>query len=141
MKTTFSFTTTGQIQAPAEPRQVMDRSQLPLIALLGLTEPGEPPPLRPARKHTGSTMLPHPTAVQTLLQGPAPLAQLVRLEGATGGPALIDALRQFGLQIPVLAVPTFDSNYDVILCDVCTLTAADIRRIHRALKKAEGDHA
>jgi hypothetical protein len=76
-----------------------------------------------------------------LLQGPTPLAQLVSLEEATDGLAIIDTLRQFGLQLPVRRVQCFDANYDIFVCDVCALTAADVRRIHRMLKKAEGDHA
>lgn len=114
--------------------------QLPLIAPLGLTEAVEPPLSRPARKHPDIVLLAHRNAIQALLQGPTPLAQLVTLEKATDGLALIDILRQSGLQLVVRRVPIFDANYDIIFCEVCALTAADVRRIHRVLKKAEGDH-
>jgi hypothetical protein len=137
MKTIFPSTATGQIQAPAEHEPAMNTSQLPLIALLSLNEEVESTHFRPSRKHPDVTLLPHLNAIQALLQGPTPLAQLVRLEEATDGPRLIDTLRQFGLQLPVHRVPICDTNYEVTFCDVCTLTAADVRRIHRALKKAE----
>lgn len=112
-------------------------TQLPLIARLGLTESVEPPPARPARKHSDIVLLAHRNAIQALLQGPTPLAQMVTLEEANDGLALINTLRQAGLQLLVRRVPIFDANYDIIFCDVCALTAADVRRIHRALKKSE----
>lgn len=115
--------------------------QLSLIPLLNLNKEIEPTPRRTSRKHPGVTELPYLKAIQALLQGPTPLAQLIHLDDATDGAVLIEALRQGGLQLPVRRVPIFDANDEVILCDVCILTAADVRRIHRALKKVEADHA
>lgn len=116
-------------------------TQLPLIALLGLTEAVEPPAARPPRKRPDVVLLAHRNAIQALLQGPTPLAQLGTLEKATDGLALIDILRQSGLQLLVSRVPSFDANYDIVFHVVCSLTPADVRRIHRALKKVEVDHA
>lgn len=119
----------------------MDKLQLPLLTLLSVDDVIQSTPSRPARKHADVSDLPHLSAVQALLQGPVPLAHLVRLEVTTDGPALVDALRQFGLQLPVHQVPVLDANYDVRLIDVCALTIADVRRVNRALKKVGGHHA
>lgn len=113
-------------------------AQLPLIPLRGLTEVVEPPPSHLARKHSDIALLLHLGALQALLQGPTPLARLATLEGVADDLALINTLRQAGLQLPVRRIPSFDANYDIFFCDVCFLTAADVRRIHRALEKAEG---
>jgi hypothetical protein len=120
----------------------MDKSQLPLIALLSLDDVVEPAPSRrPVSKHAHVSDLPYLNAVQALLQGPMPLAQLVRLEAAIDGTSLVNALRQFGLQLPIHQVPVFDINYDVSLIDVCALTVADTRRVNRVLKNVGGRDA
>jgi hypothetical protein len=113
-------------------------NQLPLIEMLHLDRAVESTAQRAARKHAGVLQMPHAIAVQALLNGPTALAHLVNLERATNGEVLVDALRQFGLQLPVHSIPMFAANWEIIMLDVCMLTAADVRRIHRALKKAGG---
>ncbi|UUZ49506.1 hypothetical protein LP420_04215 [Massilia sp. B-10] len=94
-----------------------------------------------SRKRSGVRPMPHLNAVQALMQGPMPLAQLVCLENLTDGIAFVETLRQFGLELPIYTVPAFDANYDVDMVEVCVLTTADIRRVNRALKKIGGEYA
>jgi hypothetical protein len=115
----------------------MDKFQLPLIALLDVDHAVASAPRRTAGMKADIFDLPYLKAVEALLQGPAPVSKLVDLEASTDGAEIVNALRQFGLEVPIQQVPIFDANYEILLRDVCALTAADVRRINRALKKAE----
>jgi hypothetical protein len=120
----------------------MGNHQLPLISQLNLEDQVEQAPSRRAvRKLASVSDVPYVNAVQALLQGPVPLAHLVRLEAAINGVALVDALREFGLQLPIYQVPMVDINHEVLMVEVCVLSAADVRHIHRVIKKLGGGYA
>jgi hypothetical protein len=79
----------------------------------------------------------HRAALQCLLQGPVPLAQIARAAGATDEQKLVDELREIGLDIQTVTVPSPGNGGDADFVTVYRLTRRDIRKVFQYVKKQE----
>jgi len=78
----------------------------------------------------------HRAAIQCLLQGPSPLAQVARRIG-TDEQKLVGELRELGLDVQTVAIPCPGDDVMPDVVTVCYLTKRDTRKVTHFIKTQE----
>lgn len=80
----------------------------------------------------------HRAALQQLLHGPTPLAQVARAAGTLDEQGLVSELRALDLDVQIVMVPSpVEGSAATDMVMVCCLTKRDTRKVLQHIKKRE----
>lgn len=99
-------------------------------------EPSKENPSAPnSAKFTGTDNPRHLRVITSLLRRPLPRENLDTVAGCSNGPALVDDLRDKGLELPCKRIKVIDRDGYTCRPGVYYLTAADRRKLHQWMAK------
>lgn len=110
------------------------------LQLLGSLLPSQviDAPTRTRSKPLSLTDDRHRAALQKLLHGPTPLAQVARAAGTLDEQGLVSELRALDLDVQIVMVPSpVEGGAATDMVMVCCLTKRDTRKVLQHIKKQE----